>query len=545
MIPRALRGLRGRLLLALVFTSAVTLIVAAAVTLSPLRERLREQSITALRTALADSAPGLDGAIAGTTIPPDEAFKQCDAFKKGSAAAISCTRAAYDKRYLDQMWHRSQAFIDSGGDLRSRTDARIMILDASLAGPPASPAGPPGPIPGFLYDSYSYSNFLRTPTGGPPSAPFSIGLQALQQDREIVSLDGDQLTIALPLHDDAGGVTATLIAQRRLTDVVAAVALVRNALLTAAAIGLAVAIGLGIALSNTLTRRLDRLRRTALRITAEGPEAPAPRDVARDEVGDLGRALARMQEEMRRQEAARRSFVATASHELRTPLTILQGTMELLDEDLSSGLDLDDAKEQVTSARRELRRLAALATELLDLSRLDADVQLRSEPVELGEIARAVAAEFALPAAERSIQLDVVPPSGPCWARADPDACARVVRILLDNALRYAPAGEPIAIRAQRIGPRATVEVADRGPGVPEDERERVFERFHRGRASAFTSGFGLGLAIGRELAERMGGTLDLEDAEIGARFRLALPATAGSSPSRAPAPDSGAAARS
>ena len=81
-----------------------------------------------------------------------------------------------------------------------------------------------------------------------------------------------------------------------------------------------------------------------------------------------------------------------------------------------------------------------LATELLDLSRLDAAVQLRSEPVELGEIARAVAAEFSLRAGERDVELEVDSP-GPCWARADPAACARVVRILIDNALRYAPRG--------------------------------------------------------------------------------------------------------
>src|SRR6185503_12869306 len=177
-------------------------------------------------------------------------------------------------------------------------------------------------------------------------------------------------------------------------------------------------------------------------ITAEGPEAPAPTDRGRDEVGDLARALGRMQEELRRQEAARRAFVSTASHELRTPLTMLQGTVELLDEDLRDGADLADAQEQVESARRELRRLSVLATELLDLSRLDAAVQLRSEPVELGEITRAVAAEFGLRAAEREVALDVVPSDDACWARADPAACARVVRILIDNALRYAPPGK-------------------------------------------------------------------------------------------------------
>jgi signal transduction histidine kinase len=252
-----------------------------------------------------------------------------------------------------------------------------------------------------------------------------------------------------------------------------------------------------------------------------------------------------MQEELRRQETARRSFVATASHELRTPLTMLQGTMELLDEDLRDGADLEDAQEQVAGARRELRRLSVLAGELLDLSRLDAAVQLRSEPVELGEITRAVAAEFELAAAERSVELDVLPAEEPCWARGDPAACARVVRILLDNALRYGPEGQPIEIVTARDGGRVVVEVSDRGPGVPPDERERIFERFHRGRSAGAQSGFGLGLAIGRELAERMNGTLVLADSRFGARFRLTLPATSGaSSRTPSPAPDSVAAGR-
>ncbi len=182
----------------------------------------------------------------------------------------------------------------------------------------------------------------------------------------------------------------------------------------------------------------------ALRITREGPDAPTPRDHRRDEVGDLARALTRMQEELRRQEAARRAFVSTASHELRTPLTMLQGTMELLEEDIRSGrLDELDALRQVSIARTELDRLSALSGELLDLSRLDAAVPLRSEPVELGEIVRAVAAEFELRARERSTKLDVILPEASCWGRGDPDAVARVVRILLDNALRYGPRGAP------------------------------------------------------------------------------------------------------
>ena len=212
--------------------------------------------------------------------------------------------------------------------------------------------------------------------------------------------------------------------------------------------------------------------------------------------------------------------------------------MELLAEDLEeSRPDVPDAQRQVATARRELLRLSTLAEELLDLSRLDAAVALRSEAVELGELARAVAAEFGLRAGECDTAIEVVPPTGPCWGRGDPDAVARVVRILIDNALRYGD-GRDIRVTA---GEAATVEVADRGPGVPVEERERIFERFYRGRVRGSEGGFGLGLAIGRELAERMGGTLTLADRPGGGtRFTLALPRSygGGGPVPEAPAPE-------
>jgi signal transduction histidine kinase len=221
---------------------------------------------------------------------------------------------------------------------------------------------------------------------------------------------------------------------------------------------------------------------------------------------------------------------------------MLQGTMELLEEDLrDERLDIADAQVQVTNARRELRRLSALAGELLDLSRLDAAVQLRSEPVELGELARAVAAEFHLRASERGAEIEAVPPPHGCWGRGDPDAVARVVRILIDNALRYGPAGQSVTLETTRSNNSAAIAVSDRGPGIPPEERDNIFERFHRGRAAGSESGFGLGLAIGRELAERMGGTLRLCEREgPGACFVLSLPAAEpeGSPPPSRPARD-------
>jgi signal transduction histidine kinase len=253
-----------------------------------------------------------------------------------------------------------------------------------------------------------------------------------------------------------------------------------------------------------------------------------PRDHRSDEVGDLARALASMQEALQRQESARRAFVATASHELRTPLTSLGWSLELLDEDLAEDVpDLREARAQVAGAHAQLRRLQRLAAELLDLSRLDADVELRREPVELGELARAVAAEFEQPARDQGVRLEVVPPRGPCWAGGDPGAIARIVRILLDNALRVAPGSSAITVEPAYAGEAAVIAVQDEGPGVPEEERERIFERFERGSRTGGEGGFGLGLAIGRELAERQGGSLTLEPerpGDRGARFTLRLP---------------------
>jgi signal transduction histidine kinase len=493
------RGLRGRLLLAFVVTSALTLAVATGVVLGPLREQLRQQSVS-----------NLEGAV--TTARAD--------FNAALRADLEDAERD-DPKGLDAHGLTGEAFTvnEVGRQLRERTDARVLVGNPSLVRDTSLFDGDDETTPGFFSD---------TEFGNPSNQAVLAANRSLRLEQLVTQVSGDDVTIATPLYagDRAAGPDGVLVAQRRLTEVTTAVEQVRNALLAAAIAGLVVALGLGIALSNTLLRRLGRLRAAALRITHEGPDAPAPRDEGRDEVGDLARALARMQEELRRQEAARRSFVATASHELRTPLTMLQGTMELLEEDLRDGVDIADAQVQVTNARRELRRLSALAGELLDLSRLDADVQLRSEPVELGELARAVAAEFHVRADERDAEIDVVPPREGCWGRGDPDAVARVVRILIDNALRYGPPGEAITVSTTCAAAHAGIQVSDRGPGIPEEEREQIFERFHRGRAAGSESGFGLGLAIGRELAVRMGGSLRLTaGAAPGACFELVLPA--------------------
>jgi signal transduction histidine kinase len=479
-------GLRGRLLIALVATSALTLVVAAAALLPPLQDRLRTQRVDDLQAATEADAPQFEDVLAETL---RDTANDSESIRRTSLVIAMQDRATI---------------------LRQRTGARVVVTDLT---------------PERIYDT-------DTATALPASLLYRSVI-AGDNSREVSS---DAVTVVAqlyPLGIPRKVVDAhpeyehfILVTQRPLNDVAAAVRQVRNAFLAAAGIGLVFALVLGVGLSTTLSRRLARLRAVAVRVAAEGPDAPTPGDRGRDEVGDLARTLAAMQEALRRQEAARRAFVSTASHELRTPLTSVQGTLELLEEDLRDGrLDTRDAQAQLAAAQTQLRRLGRLANELLDLSRLDAQVALRSEPVELGELSRAVAAEFELQAREREIEVAVEPPPGPCWAAGDPGAVARVVRILLDNALRYSPPGELVRVVPAYHGERATVEVCDQGPGVAESERELVFERFHRGTAPSGAGGFGLGLAIGRELAARMGGSLDLQPQATGegARFRLSL----------------------
>jgi signal transduction histidine kinase len=296
------------------------------------------------------------------------------------------------------------------------------------------------------------------------------------------------------------------------------------AFLYAALAGLVLTVLLGIPLAATLVRRLRRLRQAALQLAVGGP-VEVPVDRARDEVGDLARTFEIMQRRLQQQEEARRAFVATASHELRTPLTSLDGMLELLDDDLHDDHpDLEDARSLLERARVQSRRLGRLAADLLDLSRIDAAVALRSEPVELGELSRAVLAEFELGTTERGISSEIDDSAGPVWALGDPGSVARIIRILLDNAVRATPVGFEIRIELDR-GDEVSLSVCDSGPGVPPQERALIFERFQRGRQTGGEAGFGLGLAIGRELAERMGGELSLDESYVrGARFTLRLP---------------------
>jgi signal transduction histidine kinase len=381
-VTRWTPGLRLRFVGALMLAAAVTLAVAALALLGPLDRRLRAHEVTAL-TANALAARPTFGRL---------------------VAANVTGRATGARREVTL--------------LARRVGASVTLLDRRL-----KPVAATDPRAADLFEDVPRA----LAAGHAVATTDMVGGQELARVAVPVRIAGRMYGLAL---------------RRPVTEVGATARVVRRAFGVGAAAGLGVALLGGLLLAVGLLRRLRRLRDVALRVADVGPGVEVPPDTGRDEVSDLSRALATMQSRLSQQESARRAFVATASHELRTPVASLQGMLELLEEDLSAERpDVDDAREQVARARGQARRLARLAGDLLDLSRLDADVPLRSEPVELSELSRAVLAEFAPSGGEL-----VLEPAGPCWARGDPGSVARIVRILVDNALRASPPGEPVRV---------------------------------------------------------------------------------------------------
>jgi two-component system, OmpR family, sensor kinase len=332
------------------------------------------------------------------------------------------------------------------------------------------------------------------------------------------TFDGERLgQIAQPLEFGGDAVWVALYS-RSFADVAETVAFVRERVLAASVAALLLALVGGYLVAQALARRVRRLERGA-RAVAEGRfTRPLPITSA-DELGQLTRTFNEMQSQLRQVDVARKEFVATASHELRTPIFSLAGFVELLQHE-----ELDEATRQefLETMREQVARLQKLSVDLLDLSRLDAgSVEIQHEEVDLSELTRSVVGEFTPALAEHGTKLDVRVPDGGLEARCDPERVAQIMRILLDNALRHTPAGTHVTVSANRDNGAAELTVADTGPGLSDGSDGKVFERFYTGDAAR---GAGLGLAIARELAERMDGHIRLSSRPGSTTFTLELP---------------------
>jgi signal transduction histidine kinase len=333
-------------------------------------------------------------------------------------------------------------------------------------------------------------------------------------------VDGRLIQAAEPLTV-SGMITRVVLFTAQAEDVEAQVNLIRRQILVAGGIALALALVIGVLAARAITQRVRGIEQVAERVAAGDFSARFPTD-AKDELGQLARALDGMQRQLAELDSARKRFIATASHELRTPIFSVGGFLELLEDE---DMDSETRRLFLRQVREQVDRLGKLTTDLLDLSRLEAgSLELRPERCDIGLLAQVVTSEFvpALAAHDSRLELRLGGPS--IRAQCDPERVGQVLRILIDNALTHTPSGTDLVVTASRGDGRVRLAVRDSGPGIEAQSLDRVFEPFY---ASYSAQGSGLGLAIARELTERMRGSLAV-DSQPGAHttFTLELPVT-------------------
>lgn len=217
-------------------------------------------------------------------------------------------------------------------------------------------------------------------------------------------------------------------------------------------------------------------------------------------------------------ESAMRQFLADASHELRTPVAALQANVETL---LREQPERPSRDEQEAALARGAARLGRLIDDLLNLARLENTNHLPNQTVDLAELVRAAAEEARAQSPAPAI---LVRTHTPAQVRGDENGLARIFNNLLDNALIATPPTGTIEVETTRRDQAIIVRISDDGPGIPPEQRERIFQRF--ARLNTDRSGTGLGLAIARRIARQHGGELTCDPTEVGASFTLRLPAS-------------------
>jgi signal transduction histidine kinase len=229
-------------------------------------------------------------------------------------------------------------------------------------------------------------------------------------------------------------------------------------------------------------------------------------------------------EELRRLSALRADFVSLVSHELRSPMAAVIGAARTLQERWRS-LSPDQREAFLALIGDETQRLAALIGDVLDTSRIEAGTfTYRFTDIDLSALLSDVVGTAAVGQDEVRVRADVPEALPPI--RGDAERLRQVLTNLIDNAVKYSPAGDEVAVRARRENGRVLIEVADNGPGIPHDQQRLIFEKFGRADvAGGSKPGTGLGLFIARSIAEAHGGTLDVRSRPNGgSTFTLSLP---------------------
>jgi signal transduction histidine kinase len=295
-------------------------------------------------------------------------------------------------------------------------------------------------------------------------------------------------------------------------------------------LALALAAGVALAgvlfwwLSRRLTEPVHQLTRAAEHVAAGRLDVELPAGGGNDEISLLTERFRGMVEQLSETERLKRSFLMSVSHELRTPLTAIRGHVEALREGVVSDPDQVAGSLEIISA--ETDRLERLVGDVLDLAKLQAHrFTVRREEVDMGRVVDQAFGAFAEEARRREIDYEMAANGDAPVIVSDGDRVLQVISNLLSNAFRWTPDGGHIELTLESANGSVRVEIADSGPGIPPEHRERIFQAF----ISHDVDGTGLGLPIAKELAVALGGRIELDSQPgRGSRFRLVLPVAAG-----------------
>jgi heavy metal sensor kinase len=349
---------------------------------------------------------------------------------------------------------------------------------------------------------------------------------------DTLALSGQTLrlyTAPLLIDDDVIGFIQVA---RSLQDNEQTLAHVQRILLICDTLVVVTAAAVGWFLARTSLRPIDRVTQAARAIGLSGRldrrlDPPPHQD-------EVGRLVATFNEMLDRLEAsfnAQRRFIGDASHELRTPLTTIRGNAELLLR--GRNLPPDEMEDALADIASEAQRMSRLVTELLRLARADAGQDLERSPVRLDEILRGVHRQMQHHKPETPVRLEPVEPTVVLGSR---DALQELLLILVDNALKYTPAGGEVTLGVERQDGEYALRVRDTGVGIAPEDLPHIFERFYRARHVRQHDGTGLGLAIAHWIAEQHGGRITVESAlGQGSTFTVWLPIPA-AEPAPAPA---------
>lgn len=418
-------------------------------------------------------------------------------------------------------------------DLQDAAQGWAKPLGAGPNGPtPAPPATTRPPSPFFVQvtDAVGAVQFTINDRGTAPEVQADPGTGPTT----VGSADGSdvQWRLLATARPD-GGTTTVAMALSDSEEIVGRLIALQ------CGIGAVVLAGLGVAGYFVVRRNLRPLReveRTAVAIAEGDLDRRVPEPDPRTEVGRLSVALNTMltqiqqafaateasEESARRSEETMRRFVGDASHELRTPLTTIRGFAELYRQGAS-----DDPSMVLDRIENEAKRMGVLVEDLLVLARLDEQRPLEHASVDLLALAADAVQNARAVAPQRPIGLEVLDGPGTPEVLGDEVRLRQVVGNLVTNALTHTPADTAVTVRVGTTEEQTVLEVADRGPGLSENDRERVFERFYRTDSSRTRSsgGSGLGLSIVAALVAAHGGTVEVDSTPGGgATFRVRLP---------------------